>query len=691
MKFGKTFESHLTVEWREQYMRYGVRREFPPSRSAHSVPALPKDLKHMIKRALEDAPSALLVGDYALQSYFRAFEERFLMECQLELTRVDNFFLEKLMEAKRKHGHLKLQLMAFTRAPGYTASEVSMASQQLGSNRSQGSRLQVRDLTAPKKVMTHGQLSTAYCEFYLSLVLIQNYQTLNETGFRKICKKYDKNLRSTVAGRWFAENVANAVFTDGRYLQRMIREVEDLFTTHLTRGNRQMAMAKLRVPPLGKPSSPAMVFQSGFALGMLLMLFLGTAISCMLCVFGKCPLDSLPPFDKATFMSLYRGPFTWVIFNLYMAANVAGWQRAGVNHILIFDIDPRDHLQPARFLEIACIFGILWTLSMLGFLHHGVMHLSDPFIFPLVLILILAGLLLMPLPILNLKARWWTIKLLGRVVTAPLHYVGFADFWMGDQLNSLVNCLVDHYLMVRFYLVYWLYRERCLSCFQLDVMVPIVRCLPAWFRFAQCLRRFRDSGSKSMIYLFNAGKYSMSFLVVLFDTLRQRSEGQHDSALGNPYTWLFVGSYMLATTYGCLWDVLQDFGLFRIMDGPRIFLREQLVYPQAFYYFVIVENFCLRWLWALEFAILYNNLIAPYNVRTITSIAEITRRFIWNYVRLENEHLYNCGRFRATRDIHLAQLNPRQERMLESMMDESDGVSNRRKPEARVHLSKEYF
>ncbi|XP_020800691.1 xenotropic and polytropic retrovirus receptor 1 isoform X1 [Drosophila serrata] len=659
MKFGKTFESHLTVEWREQYMRYG-------------------DLKHMIRRALEDAPSSILVEDYAIQSYFRAFEERFLMECQLELTRVDNFFLEKLMEAKRKHGHLKLQLMAYSRAPGYTGSEVSISS-----HRSQGSRLQGRDLTAPKKIMTHRQLSTAYCEFYLSLVLIQNYQTLNETGFRKICKKYDKNLRSTAASSWFDENVENAVFTDSRYLQRMIREVEDLFTAHLARGNRQLAMTKLRVPPLGKPASPAMVFQSGFALGMLLMLFLGTAIS-----YWKRPPC---PDDKSTFMSLYRGPLTWVIFNLYMAANVAGWERAGVNHILIFDIDPRDHMQPARFLEIACIFGILWTLSMLGFLHYRVMHLSDPFIFPLALILILAGLLVMPLPVLNLKARWWTIKLLGRVITAPLHYVGFADFWMGDQLNSLVNCLVDHYIMVRFYLLCWLHRERSLNCFHLDVMVPIVRCLPAWFRFAQCLRRFRDSGSKSLIYLLNAGKYSMSFFVVLFDTLRQRSEGQHESALRNPYTWLFVGSYVLATTYGYLWDVLRDFGLFRIMDGPRIFLREQLVYPQGFYYFVIVENFCLRWLWAVEFVIHYNNLIASYNLRTITTIAEITRRFIWNYVRLENEHLYNCGRFRATRDIHLAQLNPRQERMLENMMDESDGVSNRRKTQTRDHLSKEYF
>ena len=35
-------------------------------------------------------------------------------------------------------------------------------------------------------------LKLAFSEFYLSLVLLQNYQTLNFTGFRKILKKHDK-------------------------------------------------------------------------------------------------------------------------------------------------------------------------------------------------------------------------------------------------------------------------------------------------------------------------------------------------------------------------------------------------------------------------------------------------------------------------------------------------------------------
>eukprot|EP00118_Oscarella_pearsei_P004757 m.20771 g.20771 ORF g.20771 m.20771 type:complete len:84 (+) comp28080_c0_seq1:2195-2446(+) len=33
------------------------------------------------------------------------------------------------------------------------------------------------------------------------------------------------------------------------------------------------------------------------------------------------------------------------------------------------------------------------------------------------------------------------------------------------------------------------------------------------------------------------------------------------------------------------------------------------------------------------------------------------RRFVWNFFRLENEHLNNCGEFRATRDISIKPLH----------------------------------
>ncbi|EDW30512.1 GL26825 [Drosophila persimilis] len=660
MKFGKTFETHLTIEWRQQYMRY-------------------TDLKTMIKQGVDGAPASDSSQEYATAAYYQAFEEAFFFECRNELERVNNFFMEKLAEARRKHATLKLQLLATARVPGHTASLTS-----LGSQRTEQVRPEPVNTSGSRKMMTQRQLRNAYSEFYLSLVLLQNFQSLNETGFRKICKKYDKYLKSSAGADWFQRYIPQAAFADQRSLQRMVIEVEDLYTFYLAAGDRSQAMNKLRVPPLGQPTPAQMVFRAGLALGMFVMLFVLTLIS----YWRRPPLQS----NILAFMSLYRGPFTWVIFNFFMAANVTGWQRFGVNHVLIFEIDPRSHLQPATFLEIACTFGILWTLSMLGFLYHGQFHVADPFVFPLALILIMLLLLVVPLPIMNWPARWWTIKLLGRVMSAPMHYVGFADFWMGDQLNSLLTCIVDHYYIVRFYASSWLRGQPVPPYLSTDVLVPVIYCLPAWFRFAQCLRRFRDSGSKSISYLLNSGKYSTTFFVVLFSTLRARTDDRYANTFVNPYTWLLLAASIVSTLYCFLWDVIKDFGLFRIWKGKHIFLREKLVYPPAFYYFVIVENLLLRWFWVIEFTLNHHELMTPYNTKTLGSLLEITRRFIWNYLRLENEHLYNCGKFRATRDIHLAALNPRQERMLESMMDESDGVSNRRqRPDERTRLGKEYF
>lgn len=54
------------------------------------------------------------------------------------------------------------------------------------------------------------------------------------------------------------------------------------------------------------------------------------------------------------------------------------------------------------------------------------------------------------------------------------------------------------------------------------------------------------------------------------------------------------------------------------------------------------------------------------------------RRFVWNFFRLENEHLNNCGQFRAVRDISITPMNANDQALLEQMMDEEDGVTNRK-------------
>ena len=108
---------------------------------------------------------------------------------------------------------------------------------------------------------------------------------------------------------------------------------------------------------------------------------------------------------------------------------------------------------------------------------------------------------------------------------------------------------------------------------------PVVQCLPAWFRFAQCLRRYRDT-REAFPHLVNAGKYSTTFFVVIFSSLSGYFQAEEaGSAAGK---WLFY-AYLLAAVvsslYAYAWDIKMDWGLLDAGAGAdNPFLRDEIVY-----------------------------------------------------------------------------------------------------------------
>lgn len=65
----------------------------------------------------------------------------------------------------------------------------------------------------------------------------------------------------------------------------------------------------------------------------------------------------------------------------------------------------------------------------------------------------------------------------------------------------------------------------------------------------------------------------------------------------------------------------------------------------------------MRCIWIIVFILRffpsYKKYLENQIVLFLIAVIEIVRRFIWNIFRLENEHLNNCGQFRAVRDIPL--------------------------------------
>lgn len=652
MKFAEHLAAHITPEWHKQYITYEA-------------------MKDKLYEAVDGVPSEEIFDADVIRAYFGRFDEKFFQYCDVELRKINTFFSEKLAEATRKLANLQSDLSLLEEVkvvPGGGVRKRAI------------SRLLKKDDKAaavehPVKKSLN-DIKLAFSEFYLSLILLQNYQTLNFTGFRKILKKHDKLTSSDRGAHWRQSNVETAPFYTNKEVDHIIIEIEILFTTRLEGGNRQKAMKRLRVPPLGEKENPWTTFRIGMYLGIFLVLLVIVVIAALFT--GDRHVDDWKPA-----LRMYRGVFLVILFVFLLGINTYGWRASGVNHVLIFELDPRNHLTHQQFVEVASLLAVVWTLSVLSYLFSPVIHIPV-FANPLFLLGFLLFFVVNPFPIFHHRARRWLLRVLFCIFTAPFHYVGFADFWVADQLNSLTTVLLDFEYLICFYSVEveWLGSNRRAICGGVMYgMRPLVACLPAWFRFAQCLRRYRDT-RLAFPHIVNAGKYSTTFFVVLFSTLYSAYKTQHgDEVLqNNAFFYLWIISAFISTCYTFAWDVKMDWGLLDRNAGENRFLREEIVYPhKSYYYLAIAEDLVLRLSWVLTVSLDEDGILDSEILKTILACLEVFRRFVWNFFRLENEHLNNCGQFRAVRDISIVPLNADDQGLLEKMMDEEDGVTNRRK------------
>jgi xenotropic and polytropic retrovirus receptor 1 len=252
------------------------------------------------------------------------------------------------------------------------------------------------------------EFKLAFSEFYLSLILLQNYQSLNHTGFRKILKKHDKLLKVDNGFHWNKDKVENSPFFTNRDIDKIIHDTENTVTSELEEGDRQKAMKRLRVPPLGEQQSPWTTFKVGLFSGGFIVLFIAVILSTIFYVDdGDDSTSKLETLQIA--FRLYRAPFLLVLFIFLIGINIYGWRSAGVNHVLIFELDPRNHLSEQHLMELAGIFGVIWAISVLSFLYSNSLSIP-PFINPLSLIFVMILFVCNPFKVFRWEARFWLMR-----------------------------------------------------------------------------------------------------------------------------------------------------------------------------------------------------------------------------------------------------------------------------------------
>ncbi|KAJ6982647.1 hypothetical protein D5086_020333 [Populus alba] len=145
---------------------------------------------------------------------------------------------------------------------------------------------------------------------------------------------------------------------------------------------------------------------------------------------------------------------------------------------------------------------------------------------------------------------------------------------------------------------------------------------------------------------YNGLKYFLTIVAVCLRTAYSINKGNGWRAIA----WVFSS---IAAIIGTYWDLVFDWELLQRHSKNR-WLRDKLLLPHKSIYFgAMVLNILLRFAWlqtVLNFRVTSLN---KETMITLVASLEIIRRGMWNFFRLENEHLNNVGKYRAFKFVPL--------------------------------------
>ncbi|XWS23158.1 hypothetical protein CRYUN_Cryun29cG0097000 [Craigia yunnanensis] len=489
------------------------------------------------------------------------------------------------------------------------------------------------------------QLKRAFVEFFQKLRLLKSFSFLNTLAFSKIMKKYDK-ITSRNAAKSYMNMVDNSYLGSSEEVTKLIERVEATFIKHFANSNRSKGMSVLR--PKARKERHRITFSTGFFAGCTFALIV--ALILIIRARNIMGQDGRTQYMETMF-PLYS-LFGFIVLHMVMyAANVYLWRRYRVNYAFIFGFKQGTELGYREVLLVSFGLAVLALASVLSNLDMEMDPKTMDYeafteIIPLILVVLVFIILFLPFNILYRSSRFFFLTCLFHCICAPLYKVTLPDFFLADQLTSQVQA----FRSLEFYVCYYGwgdFRRRQNSCKTNDVFNTfsfIIAVIPYWSRLLQCLRRLFEE--KDPVQGYNGLKYFVTIVAVCLRTAYSLNKGLGWKVLALLFS-------VAAAIFGTYWDLVYDWGLLQRHSKNR-WLRDKLLIPQKSVYFgAMVLNVLLRFAWLQT---VFNfKLFALHRQTLITIVAslEIIRRGMWNFFRLENEHLNNVGKYRAFKSVPL--------------------------------------
>ncbi|CDO96586.1 unnamed protein product [Kluyveromyces dobzhanskii CBS 2104] len=548
------------------------------------------------------------------------------------------------------------------------------------------------------------QLSDAILDFYLYLQLLKNFRDLNVNGFRKIVKKFDKVLNQNQLKNFMPYAKKNSTMFNqyDEYLKLIKDNVEhaDVFNANLFLGSdsdgeglkkdpltfweqtavkwytmtltssskdKKDNLERIKNLSLQYSVSEQTIHRTNASMFQMFLGSIQLGISVTLVILMTVILTGASDEVRIALLPIWSSFHYLTFMGLLYIVNCFVWFKVKINYRFIMFGEIHSRNAPVLFnndfamthipLQFFHATTFLCICSVLAFCSLILEDLEPWMIIWLGLAFILffwkfKSIQLWPYWYETWPSRKYIITSFIRLVFSGFFSVQFGDFFLGDIICSLTYSM-SQFATLGCVTFNDAKEDRCR--YEQLMWIGILSCLPSYWRFVQCLRRYFDSYDW-FPHLLNAFKYVLG---ILFNA----SLYWYKSWPQNPtFRTLLIVSGCVNSTLTSIWDLSLDWSLLQT-KSKNYLLRDDLYLcgkknwktgkygnMKSIYYFLMVFDVVIRFEWV--FYMIKNN--TDYVRHPLIALAmatlEIFRRFIWIILRVENEHVANVHLFKVAED-----------------------------------------
>ena len=573
-------------------------------------------------------------------------KNKFLEQFNLELKKVDYFYSQNLNKVIRpkikeikdqiRHANLinefKMNADTFEIAIKETYKDIHLTKRFIETN------LEIKD-TLIKKYKKYFGIETF--RNYSRKKMESNNQIILED--EKENEELDDDLEGTI------NEQINFKLSIGSYIETLKseeNELERIFEENFSFKYHSKTDKILKKYLKVKTITESQSFYLGLFIGLLIFQF---AIICTIAWYYDIDMDRDPDFMSV--FPMFRGFFVLCLYWWIHGLNIYVWIKADISYRVIFQIDS-NYSTPIQIFKRAAIFTFILFSALLIYMikriWKGVFFgMFEPI--PInTLPLICWGSLLVymfcPFDIWYYDGRAFLGQLTKESFGSFLLKTGFRHVFFMGQMCTFISTMRDVEYTICYYAYYdaplWAKIEYCRKTRGVYFFIAFV---PNFIRILQNIKEIHDT-KKLFPKFFSIINYCLSITVALLSFLWPQHPSLH-------IFWLIFT--FISSCCSFAWDIIIDFGF--LEKGKNYPLRNKLYYKPIFiYYFIALYNFVLRFFWLLTISPeVLGSFVRPETLSIILNSLEITRRGLWNILKVENKHIDISKEFKVSNDVEL--------------------------------------